>query len=198
MCRLIETLKVKNGKLFNVAYHNYRMNTARQKLFNCTDEIDLGKAIPLKRPGKGLVKCRVLYDQKVREIHFIPYAFPIIRSLQLVVDDTVEYAFKYANRQKLKVLFDQRRGSDDVLIIKNGQVTDSYFCNLVFEKSGTLFTPAACLLKGTKRQRLLDTGRVKETVILPEDIPKFNKVYLVNAMIDPEDDVSVAIENISF
>ncbi len=45
MCRLIETLKVFNKKLFNIEYHNKRMNNSRKELFGCNDEIDLSEKI---------------------------------------------------------------------------------------------------------------------------------------------------------
>ena len=41
MCLLIETIKIENNKIYNINYHNLRMNKARKDLFNSKDFIDL-------------------------------------------------------------------------------------------------------------------------------------------------------------
>ncbi len=197
MCRLIETLKINDGILHNVDFHNRRINSVRRELFGSGDQVDLAKEIRIDSLS-GLVKCRVLYDRFIHEVQFIPYQFPHIRSLQLVRDDLIAYAFKYEDRRNLKALFDRRGMADDILIVKNGKVTDSYFCNVVFEKGGLLYTPSACLLRGTKRQQLLESGIIREKPIGEEEIPDFEKVYLINAMIDLKDEIAVDIEKVFF
>lgn len=198
MSRLIETLKIKEGEVYNIDFHNRRMNSARRKLFGCKDEIDLSGELRAA-PSQGLIKCRVLYDSTIHEIQFIPYVLPVIHSLQVVRNGQIEYPFKYENRKALEALFEQKKQSDDMLIIKNGQATDTYFCNVVFEKSdGLLYTPANCLLKGTKRQQLLELGKIKERPIKETDIPGYERVYLINALIDLEDRISVEMDKVSF
>lgn len=195
MCRLIESLKIQNGKLLNAGYHNERMNAARSALFDCKDKLQLEEVITGENTS-GVVKCRVIYDKDIRDIQYVPYAFPVIHSLKIITDNTIQYDYKYEDRKQLQSLYAQRGKADDILIIKNGRITDSYFCNVVFEKDGLYFTPSDCLLKGTKRQRLIDEGKIKERHIAVEDIKNFNRLYLINSMIDLENRIAVCIENI--
>ena len=59
-----------------------------------------------------------------------------------------------------------------------------------------MFTPKTFLLEGTKRKSLINSGVIKEKDITIADMPKFRKVYLINAMIDIDDDISVSTESI--
>ncbi len=197
MCLLIESIKIKDGRVFNINYHNDRMNVARRTLFGSKQNLDLGQVI--SGGGKtGVIKCRVIFDRKIREIQYISYEFPEIHTLKIVVDDTITYNHKYKDRRRLQRLYERRNGADDILIVKNGRVTDSFFCNLVFERSGLFFTPVSCLLKGTKRQQLLEEGKVKEADIKVEELRLFDKLYLINAMIDLDDRISVDMERIAY
>lgn len=197
MYRLIESIKIKKRQIFNAGYHNDRMNAARRALFGCKDEIDLKTAISGEY-RKGLIKCRVIYDRVIREIQYETYQFPEIHSLKVVEYDTIDYGYKYENREQLRSLYERRGEADDIVIVKNGWVSDSYFCNLVFEKDGLLFTPSTCLLKGTKRRQLLKEDRIKEIDIRKEDMANFDRLYLINAMIDLEDNISVEIKNVVY
>ncbi|HET6559925.1 MAG TPA: aminotransferase class IV, partial [Prolixibacteraceae bacterium] len=87
---------------------------------------------------------------------------------------------------------------DDIIIIKNGYVTDSFTANLLFFDGGRWFTPTTPLLKGTKRQWLLEKGFIVEKEIREENIPAYSKVGLVNAMIEMEEMPVVDIKNIRF
>ncbi|MDR2404967.1 MAG: hypothetical protein LBE27_01180, partial [Deltaproteobacteria bacterium] len=49
------------------------------------------------------------------------------------------------------------------------------------------------LLKGVKRQSLLDKGIISKRRITPDNLGDFQKVFFINAMIDLEDDISVTI-----
>ena len=68
---------------------------------------------------------------------------------------------------------------------------------MVFEDAGgRLYTPDTCLLEGTRRQSLLDVGRIQARPIRVEDIGHFQRVLLVNAMIGLEDAIRVPVVNI--
>ena len=87
---------------------------------------------------------------------------------------------------------------DDILIVKNGLITDSSFCNIIFKNEEGLFTPLNPLLKGTKRQYLLDKNIIKEREIYLQNLNEYNEVILINAMIDIEDNINLKVENIHF
>ena len=77
--------------------------------------------------------------------------------------------------------------SDDVLIVKNGFVTDTSFSNVVFRQDDRLFTPDTFLLNGCKRQELISKGTIEERKISLDDIKSYQCCYLINAMLDIED-----------
>lgn len=122
----------------------------------------------------------------------------IIESLKLVYDDAISYLHKFEDRSQLDKDFEQRGECDDVLIVKNGMVTDSWQANIVFRKGGEWFTPLPGLLKGTMRESLLDEGRIQEREIYVDEIREFDAFRLINAL-RPFDEVpEVSIRKIVF
>jgi len=77
-------------------------------------------------------------------------------------------------------------------------VTDSFAANLLFFDGETWVTPDSPLLKGTKRQFLIDQGIIFEKKIREEDIRNYLKVGLINAMIGFEEMPVIAVEKICF
>jgi para-aminobenzoate synthetase/4-amino-4-deoxychorismate lyase len=76
-------------------------------------------------------------------------------------------------------------GYDDVLLSnERGELTEFTIGNLVVEMDGELFTPpVSCgLLPGTFRGHLLETGQVKERIILLEEIDACSNIFLVNSV----------------
>ena len=85
------------------------------------------------------------------------------------------------------------------LAIVEGSAIDyshKYF-NVVFKDlDGNLYTPTSTLLAGTKRQSLLEKGAIHEKEIHMNDIHSYVGVYLINAMIDIEDNIFVGVDSI--
>jgi 4-amino-4-deoxychorismate lyase len=159
--------------------------------------VELGSLITIPEEYRhGIYKIRVLYDQFVREIEFSPYQYRSIQSLKVVHHESIDYHIKYTDRQILQQLFDQRGDCDDIIIVKNGFVGDSYTANLLFFDGKNWYTPTTPLLKGTKRQFLLDQGVISEKEIREEDIKSYQKVGLINALIDFEEMPEVPFEMI--
>ena len=197
MYPLVESLRIKDGIIVNLPYHNQRLNRSKAELYPGSPEIELATLISV--PGnclQGTFKVRVLYDQLVREIEISPYQFRPINSLKIVHHESIDYHIKYTNRQILQELFARRGDCDDIIIVKNGMVSDSYTANLLFFDGDNWFTPTTPLLKGTKRQFLLDQGTISEKEIREEDIRNFRKVGLINAMIDFEEMPEVPVERV--
>ncbi len=75
--------------------------------------------------------------------------------------------------------------SDDVILWnQKGEITESTIANVVARFGDRLVTPPiACgLLPGILRQRLLQSGRVREAVIRREDIRQADGIWLVNSL----------------
>jgi len=203
---LLETIRFENGKFLNLERHTVRMNRSRKALFGRNDKIDLEAVLKTaastsfqgSAAAGSLFKCRVVYTHDVEKIEFVPYQLPNIRSLKIVRDDNIDYAFKYLDRSSLEQLYDQRGKCDDILIVKNGLITDTFFANILFFNGKNWITPAHPLLKGTQRQYLLETGQVIPADIRISDLKHFRKARLVNAMIQFEDIIDVKIDAICF
>ncbi len=179
-----EVICVRDGVLQHVSYHEQRMKRTTQHIF-ASDIVlpDLAKMIP-QGAEKGKYKCRIVYGKDIESVEFSPYEAKIRQSVAIATDDNIDYTYKSTNRDALRNLV-AKSGADDVIIIRNGKVTDASYCNLVFENDkGELFTPKDALLKGTCRQRLIDKGTVKECEIRREDIFLYRFVYFINAMMD--------------
>jgi 4-amino-4-deoxychorismate lyase len=202
MCRLLETIRYENGRFYNLKYHRQRMNYARKMLFHLPDETDLDKILlkaakeQLPDENSGLFKCRVVYDSRILKIRFSPYVLPQIRSLRLVQSDDIDYAFKYENRSSLNRLFALRDAADDILIVKNGLVTDTSFCNVLFFNKKQWLTPEQPLLRGTRRAALLEQEQVETAVIRTADLHHFTKIRLINAIIRFDDRLDITMEQV--
>lgn len=179
----LETIKVEDGKVFHLDYHQKRYESVL-KHFGITNHKNLSEFID--PPKCGLYRCRLTYtSDKIQNINteYIEYKKRDIKTLKLVYDDQIEYSLKSTNRTALDELFKERENADDVLIVKNGYITDTTIANIALF-DGVWKTPKTPLLKGTARQRFLDSGKIIETDIKAEDLKCFSKLALLNAMID--------------
>lgn len=184
MCRLLETMKIESGKFRNLEYHNRRFNSSRRSLYGITMPEDLSALVEIPGDlGSGTFRCRVIYGKKIGRIEFVPHEERIVRSLKLVHADDIEYSFKYAERGGLEALFERRGNCDEILIIKNGFVTDTSIGNIVFlGRDGSWVTPDTPLLRGTMRTHLIESGRITEDTIRPGDLHAFKGANMINCM----------------
>lgn len=198
MYQLVETIKINNGTPENLEFHYRRMKKALSELYGIRKCFDLNAI--LKVPynlSAEIVKCRIVYDTEIRETTFQPYVIRPVNSLRLVEDNEIEYRYKYADRSTLEALFEKRGSCDDILIIKDGFVTDTYYANIVFRSTdGDWVTPESCLLKGTRRTSLLKKKLIKEAVIRVSDLNKYTEARLINAMIEICDTDGISIRNL--
>ncbi len=190
--RFIESIRVCDGKFCSLEWHLRRM---RQTIAYWQYPLDLSILswqVP-EELGSGIFKCRIVYDSKIREMTYSPYQSRIIRSLKLVDGDALDYAFKYEDRSVIMRLLQLKESCDDIFITKGGYITDTSYSNVVLENSEGLFVPHTFLLNGTRRQRLLFEGIVRERAIRPSDLGQYHRLYLINALIGLEEDVSLPL-----
>jgi 4-amino-4-deoxychorismate lyase len=184
MCLLLETIKLEKGTVCNLRYHQQRVDESRRILLGIKEPLDIGSAIIVpSRAKQGVYKCRITYGKEINEILYIPYLLKKIKSLQLVEASEINYSYKYANRECFDSLLDDCR-CDEILIVRNGFITDTSFSNIIFFDGNRWLTPSNPLLKGTKRQQLLDEGRIIAEEIRPQDIKHFTKAMLINSLLD--------------
>lgn len=198
MSLLVETIKVENGNLLNINFHNERMTRSFFEVFGLSNKPELEKVISVPSFAcKGVYKCRVEYNERITKIEFLPYIVRSIRSLKIILDENIIYRYKYIDRDNINRLMEMRGECDEILIIKKGMVTDSSYANVVFrDLYGNWVTPSTYLLPGTRRASLLQMGFIKETIIKCRDLNKYSVVKLINAMIGLEDTEGIPVDNI--
>ncbi|MCF6357569.1 MAG: aminodeoxychorismate synthase component I [Draconibacterium sp.] len=197
--KLVETIKCEHGRLLNLSWHNLRLNGTRKKCIGLNDKIDLGEIITVpENCKKGIFRCRVVYSETINTVEFIPHKYRKIESLKLIEDNNIDYQFKYSNRKNINNLFEKRGDCDDILIVKNGCITDSSTANCIFYDGQKWWTPDTPLLPGTQRARLISDAKVSVCRITVESISKYKKVGLINAMWSFENMPVIEIENIHF
>ncbi len=197
MSLLFETIRLQDGVFHNVDFHALRMNQSRKMIFGAVDFIDPSQllAIPLGC-GKGVFKCKITYGNRVTEIRYEPYIPRNIRTLKLIEDTKVTYSHKFTDREQLNIMFAKRGACDDILIVKEGLITDTSFSNILFYDGIQWFTPSTPLLRGTMRSALLERKLIFEKPIWSVDLKNFHKARLVNAMLPFETAKDIPITSI--
>lgn len=181
MCQLFESIRIEGGVVHNVSYHQARVDRSigagRLCLASFISTLDL--------PRMGLFKLRVTYCERGVMLHSIsPYFARQIKTLQLVVDDTIVYDRKSEDRSAIAHLLADRGDADDILIVRGGLVTDASFANVALHDGEQWVTPALPLLEGTCRARLVDSGILVTRTITVDSLSGYSNILLINAMID--------------
>ena len=195
---LLETIRVENGIAENLYLHLERMKKSFQYLYKRELHFNLELIVSnlAKKYNKGLKKCRVVYNEKEISADITDYKIRNIKTVKLVESNTIDYSFKYENRNPIENLLVKRGSNDDIIIVKNGMITDSSYANLLFFDGKNWVTPSEPLLSGVQRQKLLDEKKIITRVITPGDLKYFRKVRFINAMIRFEDEIDLDINKI--
>ena len=177
----IETIKVVDGEIFHIEYHQKRYENVLSS-FGIDEFENLSEF--LDPPKWGVYRCRVVYNSTDISVSYHEYKKRDIEKIKIIFDNDIEYRFKSTDRQSLESLFSKKDDADEILIIKNLFVTDTSIANIAFYKDGVWFTPKNPLLKGTTRARLLSEGKIVESDIRVQELRSFSQVALLNAMVD--------------
>lgn len=188
MSLLVESIRILNGKIRLMDFHNARANASRKILFGTNDHLNLYKHLRNSAiPQNGEIKCRILYGEKIEEISFQPYVRKEIKHIQIMAGGQINYRHKWAERPLLDELFYKKSTDMQEICILDEQdrITDGYYYNFVFERDGQLFTPQTYLLPGVMRASLIAKGWLTEVPIHINDVGKFEFIHLINAMNPP-------------
>ncbi|MDD2797780.1 MAG: aminotransferase class IV [Bacteroidales bacterium] len=198
MSLLLETIRIVDGLPMNAAYHQRRAAESSLAVFGKEIHLEFDNLLIPDEFREGVVKCRIIYDVHIHEITFEHYTPRKINSLKLVYDNQIDYSNKRLDRSDLNALVAQKGIADEILIVKNGLLSDISYGNVVVSINGVLYTPKNCLLKGTQRQQLLDEGKIVERDLTPADLQNCTSVTIINAMLGLEDNNTILPENIIF
>ncbi|MDR1165287.1 MAG: aminotransferase class IV [Deltaproteobacteria bacterium] len=198
-----EIIRLKNGKYRDVEAHQARMRSAYREILGQEMDFKLADILP-EPPGRGLYRARVEYPgesfnggRSLPTIAFSGYAHPYLRSLEIVERNDLRYPHKFVKRGRLNSLAEYSR-NDGVIVTRGGYVMGATTANLVFQSSEGLFTPTTYLLPGVKRATLLEEGVIRERVVTIKDVASYDKIYLINSMIDLEDLIFVQTNRVFY
>lgn len=199
----IETIRWSEGRYHLLDLHSRRMaETLEEMKFPQMPPLrELLPCVP-ERLRNLTVKCRVLYGGGgLERLEFEPYAVRRVSSLRMVEDNAVDYHLKFADRSRLMALRNHRREADEIIIVKNGLVTDTSYSNLLFRAPDGFLTPERPLLRGVMLRHLIAEGRVSQVALKPDDILSGNRygiteAFMINAMMPPGISKGISIDDI--
>jgi len=172
-----ETIKCDDNEVYNVHYHEKRIANTIGKNINLLEYI--------YPPSDHFFKCKVIYSQdEIIDVSFDKYNKRHLKTFKIIIDDTINYKYKYENREQLNNLYSKKNTADEIIIVKNKLITDTTIANIAIFIDNQWYTPKTPLLLGTTRQRYLDDGILKEKDIDIKIFKEATKIALLNAMID--------------
>ncbi|MDE5904389.1 aminotransferase class IV [Duncaniella sp.] len=199
----IETIRWSDGKFHLLELHGRRMERTRLEVFGSACVVpDMSWLPPVPENLKNrTVKCRVRYGREIHSVEFEPYTPRKIESLKLVDGGNIDYHLKYSDRSALTDLAEMRGDADEVIIVKDGFITDTSYSNLVFAAGERFLTSDRQLLRGVMLSHLLESGKVSAVALRPDDILPGNRygitcAFMVNAMLPIESAKPIDIRNI--
>lgn len=199
MFPLVETIKIQEGIPQNLEYHQKRLDESYTLTYRTKCDFILKDIISVpKEFTKGKVKLRFLYNKITYNQEYHIYVPKEIKTLKIVNDNNIFYPLKYTDRACISNLLKQKQDCDDILIIKNGFITDSSYTNIVFFDGKNWITPCTPLLAGTARERLIKENKIIAKLIKTEDLNIFSSYKLINAILDFEEQECLSIDNILF
>lgn len=179
----VETICVEHGRVYNLSYHNERMNRTRRVFWGENVEVLQLEDYIHPQQYEKRTRCRVVYGKSIVKVEYFMYHIREVNSLKLVHCDEAIYSYKSTDRSLLNALYEKREDNDDVLIVRNGLLTDTSIANIALFDGVNWYTPVHPLLKGTRRQSLLDERILFERDINISEIGNYQKIALFNAMI---------------
>lgn len=175
--KYFETIKCEDFEIFNLEYHEKRVANSIGLNLNLQEYI--------YPPTNELLRCKVIYNEnEILSVDFFPYKKREIKSFKVINDDKINYSKKYLDRSSLDRLFDKKDTCDEIIIVKNGLLTDTSIANIAIFDGNSWLTPKKPLLLGTTRARLLKEGKILEKDIDLKMLKNAKKIALMNAMID--------------
>lgn len=194
---LLESIRIRNGKASLLPYHQQRVDRSRKALFGKGATLKLADVLAgVKLPESGLYKFRLEYGEGVIKHELIPYTPRVITSLRLVEADHVAYDKKYNDRSGIRSCLEKKGHCDDILMTQKGHLTDTSYANIALFDGRHWYTPAWPLLRGTRREELLDLGVIRPIVIRDRDLDNFQSLRLMNAMLPWEEAPTLSCEAI--
>jgi len=179
--KFFETIRIENGIPQHLSWHQERMNLTRKNILGLNKPIHIQDHLH-DLPSKDLYRAKMIYDQNSIKTYYYIYKPKQIRTLKLI-EAHISYEYKALDRKHLDSLRREANDYDDILIIKNGYLTDTSIANIALRQENIWYTPTAPLLPGTTRARLLTNGTILPKQIHYTELNNYHEIALMNAMI---------------
>lgn len=187
MFRLFETIAIEFFKPQNLEYHQQRLDDSYRKLFKTKCHFNLQAFFEeLSIPDARRYKWRFDYSPTICKSTVELYIPKMIQSVGFVeVSSYFDYSLKYVDRTFFSEIRAQFSEFDEVIMTKNGFLTDTTIANIVVEYKNDLqfYTPITPLLCGTYRKKLLEEGFLTERKIHIDEIKEIKNLFFINAML---------------
>ena len=181
MYPLFESIRVEGGNVHLLQYHQKRLERSYLYMFKKKCAWQLNSMIP-ELPKEGSYKLRFLYSKDRFTSELLPYTSRKIERLKLIEIDSYSYDHKFTDRSGLDNAYKLRGDCDDVLLTKNGFLTDTSYCNILLFDGTQWVTPEKPLFEGVQREFLIDQQRVIPKQIHVNDLSDFISFKLINAL----------------
>lgn len=195
MFPFFESIAILDGNARNLFYHQDRVNRTFKKFYPQSEphhlEYLLHKTSLIDAP---IVKIKFSYREDGYKIHQLPYSARIFKRFYLVTDNQIEYAYKYSDRKFLERHTGRLTPDEQILLIREGLITDSSFSNVIFYDGYRWLTPAKPLLEGTMRASLIADWKIHEEELIPGQLHLFKSFKLINAMLTLEESPEYPID----
>lgn len=199
---LLETIRVQDGSALRLEEHQARIDHSHLACYGNVPSWRLADILPTHLPS-GRHRLRLLHHRESHELEIHPYAIRRPQVFHAVEISGLDYVHKYADRSGLEDLRRQvarEKGLDpadlswDIALIRDGILLEASYGALVCLLDGEWLTPSAPLLPSTRIAAYVREGRLRTAQLHVTDIPRMERVLLVNAMLDMEDGVEVKVE----
>ncbi len=179
MSLFFESIKIQDGVIYNLKYHNLRVKKTLHDIYGIKKDIDLKKYIT--PPKNGLYKCKIIYNENIQNISYSQYHLKLPKSFKLV-NANIEYSYKKVDRKDIENLL-KKDTAEEIIIYHDNLLKDTSIANIAIYDGLKWFTPKRPLLKGTQRAKLLENKIIFEKDLSIKDLKKSTKFAIINAMI---------------
>ena len=190
--RLIESLRLEDSEYFLLGRHLERLSGSARFFGFSYDEEAVKAALQDHAEGKpGVHKVRLLLDRGGGIALSSEPLTPTDAPLKFVISDRrvdSKDLFRFHKttcRELLDSARDERSDVDEVVFLnERGELTEGSYHNLLLEINGMLLTPEidSGLLPGVMRQELLERGNAAEGTLIPSDLVRADKIWLINSV----------------
>lgn len=181
MSRFFESIRLVNGRVMNLPFHQKRVNQTCKDFY--LDTIPLLSIIQsTDLPHIGVYKIRIDYGGDVPTIHWKAYEIKQLRTLRLLDISSYTYDYKFSNRKFLDSCHSEKREADDCLLVKNNRITDTTYGSILLKKNKQWYTPKSVLLPSTMRSKLLHQKRIQPIEVTIANLYNFDYFKVINAM----------------